>query len=169
MRILLPIAACCVALSLTACSSSPQESIGALIGSGARSLGAEQAAQVQANNEVAAASVPAQPLLPQSRRQATLKAVGGIGDSRFSQLLVDGDAMLASNTEFHALDAGAANVPYGWSNDRTGHSGVVVAGSIRHIGGRECRPVQHTLKFATPPRVVFGTGCRLATGGWQIM
>lgn len=169
MRILLPIFVCGFSLSIAACSSSPQESIGALIGSGARALGAEEAAKEQASSEIAAASIPSQPLLPQSRRPASLKAVGGIGDSRFSQLLIDGDKPLASNTEFYALESGAANVPYGWNNGNTGHSGVVVAGSIRHIGGRECRPVQHTLKFATPPRVVFGTGCRLATGGWQIM
>ena len=169
MRILIPLAIGVLTLSLAACSSSTQETVGSFIGGGSKPEAADPQIVALAQPNEVSVNLASAPVHLQSKRPVPMKSVGGISESRVAHILAAGDTPLAVETELHTLERGTANIPYGWRNASNGHMGIVVAGPVRHIGGRECRSIQHTLKFASPPQVVFGTGCRLATGGWQIM
>jgi surface antigen len=85
------------------------------------------------------------------------------------QSLDRADELYASRAEAHALEYAPAGAATPWRNPDTGSYGTVTPTHTWETGGGYCREFQHKAKIGGRNEQIYGTACRSADGGWQVI
>src|SRR5215467_10123730 len=128
MSVVRLIAAAVVALSMAACSATPEtgqgpkENTGTLIGS---QFGGGTGERIAAGLAGA--------------------AIGGLIGNRIGAGMDDEDKQRAYAAQMQALESGRSGVAVAWKNPDSGRYGSVVPGPAYQSNGLQCRPYTHTI------------------------
>lgn len=150
-------AAALVAMSLAACSGTPEtgqgpkENTGTLVGALAGGLIGSQIGG--GTGERIAAGVAG-------------AAIGGVVGNRMGAAMDDEDKRRAYAAQIQALESGSAGAPVAWRNPASGRYGSVVPGPAYDQGALKCRQYTHTIYIDGQPQAARGSACRNPDGSW---
>lgn len=137
------IVAACVALTLSACSSTGTTGTGS-------ALQAFSSTSGDAGRPLAATIVDAM--------------AGGLIGGDLGRGLDNRNRREALEAEYRALEYTQAGQPVAWGDGR--RRGQVIAGSPYRVGSQDCRQYTHTVENGSDSRSARGTACRNADGSW---
>jgi surface antigen len=150
-------AAAAVALSMAACSATPEtgqgakENTGTLIGALTGGFIGSQFGG-GTGERVAAGLAGA--------------AIGGLIGNRIGASMDDEDKRRAYAAQMQALENGKSGTAVAWRNPDSGRYGSIVPGAAYQQNGMQCRPYTHTIYIDGRPQVARGNACRNPDGTW---
>jgi surface antigen len=153
-------AAALAAISLAACSGTPEtgqgprENTGTLFGAVAGGLIGSQFGG-GTGERIAAGLAGA--------------AIGGMIGNRIGAAMDDEDKERAYAAQVEALERGRDGTAVAWRNPDSGRHGSVVPGRAYTQRGLQCRQYTHTIHIDGRPQVARGNACRNADGTWTAM
>ena len=106
--------------------------------------------------------------------QAFYTGVGVIAGGRVGHVLgnrfLPSDIFEFKRTALRALAGARDGEIHGWSNPKTGHSGIFRATRTFHArNGHYCRDYRTTVALEERMHTTSGTACQLADGTWKVM
>jgi len=157
MSVVRLIAAAVVALSMAACSATPEtgqgpkENTGTLVGALAGGLIGSQFGG-GTGERIAAGLAGA--------------AIGGLIGNRIGAGMDDEDKQRAYAAQMQALESGRSGAAVAWRNPDSGRYGSVVPGPAYQSNGLQCRQYTHTIYIDGKAEVARGSACRNPDGTW---
>ncbi len=93
-------------------------------------------------------------------------AIGGLIGNRIGASMDDEDKRRAYAAQVQALENGRSGAPVAWKNPDSGRYGTIVPGPAYQSNGLQCRPYTHTIYIDGRPQVARGSACRNPDGTW---